>query len=142
MVLPGLFYLLKCKNLNDDEKFNLIKSTLRDIHVQSLTQADRFLIYTIINYIVSTSKFIELIKLYKFESDFVYGFIQAMDSEKDPRNLVLCFKAIPFICKNFTFKPFAEELFEVFSCYFPIDFTPVCYLSFIKLSTLLNQLGV
>ncbi len=63
---------------------------------------------------------------YKYDSDFVYGFIQSMDSEKDPRNLVLCFKCIPFICKNLTIKPFVEELFEVFSCYFPIDFTPVC----------------
>jgi len=116
---------MKSKNLNNDEKFSLIKSILRDVHVQSLTQADRGLVYTIFNYILNDEHLRSLITSYKFDSDFVYGFIQAMDSEKDPRNLILCFKVIPFICKYFTFNPFIEELFEVFSCYYPIDFTPV-----------------
>ena len=118
--------MIKSKNLNNDERFNLIKAILRDVHVQSLTQADRGLVYTIFNYILNDDeKLRNLITNYKFDSDFVYGFIQAMDSEKDPRNLILCFKAIPLICKYFTFKPFVEELFEVFSFYYPIDFTPV-----------------
>ena len=50
----------------------------------------------------------------------------------DPRNLVLCFKIIPLICKHLRITPFVEELFEVFSCYFPIDFTPVSWFKMLK----------
>lgn len=60
-----------------------------------------------------------------YETDFVFGFIQAMDGEKDPRNLLVCFECLRVICQNLQLGPFVEETFEVFSCYFPIDFTPV-----------------
>jgi DNA repair/transcription protein MET18/MMS19 len=67
----------------------------------------------------------ELIAKFKYDTDFVYGFVQAMDGEKDPRNLVMCFECIQLICKRLTFTPFVDDLFEIFSCYFPIDFNPV-----------------
>ena len=59
-------------------------------------------------------------------SDFVLGFITAMDGEKDPRNLVLLFAVLPTIAKCLPLGPFVEELFEVVAAYFPIDFVPVC----------------
>ena len=34
--------------------------------------------------------------------DFVIGFIQQMDAEKDPRNLLICFNCAQFICSNFS----------------------------------------
>ena len=57
--------------------------------------------------------------------DFVFGFIQAVDQERDPRNLLIIFSCIPVIAKFFELQPFVEEFFEVFSCYFPIDFAAV-----------------
>ena len=60
-----------------------------------------------------------------YDTDFVYGYIQAMDSEKDPRNLLVCFEIIRLMCQQLNLGPFVEETFEVFACYFPIDFTPV-----------------
>ena len=35
------------------------------------------------------------------ESDFVCGYIQTMDGEKDPRNLVLAFQSVTIIAQNF-----------------------------------------
>jgi hypothetical protein len=32
-------------------------------------------------------------------SDFVCNFIQAMDGERDPRNLVLCFQCLQYMTK-------------------------------------------
>ncbi|XP_046850704.1 MMS19 nucleotide excision repair protein homolog isoform X2 [Xenia sp. Carnegie-2017] len=57
-------------------------------------------------------------------TDFVFGYIQAMDGEKDPRNLLVCFELVQIIVKRFPIDHLAEDLFEVTSCYFPIDFTP------------------
>ncbi|GFO36171.1 mms19 nucleotide excision repair protein homolog, partial [Plakobranchus ocellatus] len=56
--------------------------------------------------------------------DFVIGFIQQMDAEKDPRNLLICFSCAQFISSNFSLGTFTEEMFEVLGCYFPIDFVP------------------
>ncbi len=44
--------------------------------------------------------------------------------EKDPRNLLVCFDCIRLTCEKLSLGPFVEETFEVFACYFPIDFNP------------------
>ena len=57
--------------------------------------------------------------------DLVYGFIQAIDGETDPRNLVTALQSVPLITKNLPITLLSEELFEVVSCYFPIDFESI-----------------
>ena len=57
--------------------------------------------------------------------ELVLSYIQAMDAEKDPRNLLICFDTIRVLAQNFSVGVFAEEMFEVVACYFPIDFSPV-----------------
>ena len=50
-----------------------------------------------------TYKFIFLFtELQKMEGDFVLGFIQVMDTEKDPRNLMICFQCARTIILNFS----------------------------------------
>ncbi|ESO87854.1 hypothetical protein LOTGIDRAFT_234861 [Lottia gigantea] len=58
------------------------------------------------------------------KSDFVHGYIQTMDAEKDPRNLILAFQIARKIIDNFSLGVFVEEMFEVVSCYFPVSFSP------------------
>ncbi len=86
------------------------------------------------------------VALVEWSEEFVLGYIQLLDGERDPRNLVLAFSSIFIIVQNFTFGKFltvnpvsvidsdqwfccpdslTEDLFDVISCYFPIDFTPV-----------------
>lgn len=58
--------------------------------------------------------------------------ITAIESEKDPRNLLISFE-LPRILLNLlgrdetsfeTLSPFSEEIFENVSCYYPIEFEP------------------
>uniref|UniRef100_A0A8C7GXZ6 MMS19 nucleotide excision repair protein n=1 Tax=Oncorhynchus kisutch TaxID=8019 RepID=A0A8C7GXZ6_ONCKI len=58
-------------------------------------------------------------------ADFVFGFVQSVDGERDPRNLLLAFHiARKIVHEGYDLGKFTEELFEVTSCYFPIDFSP------------------
>lgn len=54
--------------------------------------------------------------------DFALGVIQAMDSERDPRNLLLLFNWIPQFVQSIKLRHLTEEMFDVIACYFPVDF--------------------
>jgi DNA repair/transcription protein MET18/MMS19 len=110
--------------MSQERTLEVIKSIQHDFHVQSRSQTDRFIIFSIYQFILSSKNIIDTIVNEKYGSDFIYAFIQSMDGEKDPRNLILCFECICLICQHFNLGPFVEETFEVFACYFPIDFTP------------------
>ncbi|XP_018418498.1 PREDICTED: MMS19 nucleotide excision repair protein homolog [Nanorana parkeri] len=100
---------------------SVLKSIFQEVHVQSLMQLDRHTVYLIItNFMKSREE-----ELKSLGADFTFGFIQVMDGEKDPRNLLVAFRIVhDIITKNYALGPFVEELFEVVSCYFPIDFNP------------------
>lgn len=57
-------------------------------------------------------------------SDFVYGVINAIDGERDPRILFSIFDFLPSFLRTFPLAHLAEEMFEVCACYFPVDFHP------------------
>lgn len=65
--------------------------------------------------------FAELITL---GSDFVYGVINAIDGERDPIILSFIFEFLPKFLKVYPLRHLTEEMFEVCSCYFPVDFHP------------------
>ena len=53
-----------------------------------------------------------LSELKKLGTDFVYGFIQAMDGEKDPRNLVIAFQSARLVIENFPLGMFSNIINE------------------------------
>uniref|UniRef100_A0A4W4E528 MMS19 nucleotide excision repair protein n=1 Tax=Electrophorus electricus TaxID=8005 RepID=A0A4W4E528_ELEEL len=114
-VLHGLKALAKCTVLPKGSAVSILKSLFQDVHVQSHGLANEF--DCIPNHA----------ELKGLGPDFVFGFVQAVDGERDPRNLLLAFQiARNIIHRGYNLSQFTEELFEVTSCYFPIDFTPVC----------------
>ncbi|XP_010288407.1 PREDICTED: MMS19 nucleotide excision repair protein homolog, partial [Phaethon lepturus] len=110
-----------CEVLSPGLAVSVLKAIFQEVHVQSLLQLDRHTVYSIITNFMGTREE----ELKGLGADFTFGFIQVMDGEKDPRNLLVAFQIVrDLIAKNYSLGPFVEELFEVTSCYFPIDFTP------------------
>lgn len=134
--LPGLQSLLMNHqsstapntSISNETSIKIIKTILREIHIQSMVQADRYTVFSMCKFVLTNINLIDEIKKQSYETDFVYGFVQAMDGEKDPRNLLICFECIRLICLQVKLGPFVDETFEVFACYFPIDFTPVKFI--------------
>lgn len=56
--------------------------------------------------------------------DLILGILTAIEGERDPRNLLFLFKFMPDFIRKFPLYTFCDEMFEVFACYFPIDFHP------------------
>ncbi|NWV94451.1 MMS19 protein, partial [Machaerirhynchus nigripectus] len=120
-VLQGLRALSMCEVLSPGLAVSVLKAIFQEVHVQSLMQLDRHTVYSIITNFMSTREE----ELKGLGADFTFGFIQVMDGEKDPRNLLVAFQIVrDLIAKDYALGPFVEELFEVTSCYFPVDFTP------------------
>uniref|UniRef100_UPI00398EB686 MMS19 nucleotide excision repair protein homolog isoform X2 n=1 Tax=Pristiophorus japonicus TaxID=55135 RepID=UPI00398EB686 len=120
-VLHGLKALSMSSVLPEGLAVVILKALFQEVHVQSLLQSDRHSVYSIITNFMDTREQ----ELKGLAADFTFGFIQAMDGEKDPRNLLMAFQiSRDFITNNYELGTFVEELFEVTSCYFPIDFTP------------------
>nr|XP_006817162.1 PREDICTED: MMS19 nucleotide excision repair protein homolog [Saccoglossus kowalevskii] len=107
-------------NLPKGCEVQLVQAIYKEVHVQSMIQVDRRSVYAILSNLLDT----RIKDLQSLGRDFVFGYIQCMDGEKDPRNLTMIFRCVPIIIHNFPIDVFIEELFEVVSCYFPIDFTP------------------
>ena len=89
--LPGINALLRIYSpdgsnkdncLDDGRIFETIKAISRDIHVQSMIQADRYIVFNIYQFVLTSKYHLDLIKNENFDTDLVYGFIQSMDREK------------------------------------------------------------
>jgi len=50
------------------------------------------------------------IVLKSIEDTFVPGFVQTVEGEKDPRNIMIIFKIVKVILKELNYKPYVEVL--------------------------------
>lgn len=119
-VVIGLLAIIKMNHLPRSTPALILHQLFANIPCQSQVRGDRANIFSIIQYL--SDKF--EVELKAMEADFIYGVIQAVESERDPRNLVFLFEFMPRFISTYPLRHLTEEMFEVFSCYFPIDFHP------------------
>lgn len=97
------------------------RAVFNNVRVQALQQRARFDFLQLFALLLDDSAVRD-----ELGGEFVHGFVQAVDGEKDPRNLLLVFELMHRIMASSTpvrdWKRYAEDLFEVMTCYFPITF--------------------
>jgi len=126
LCLAGVIKLLQLGTLDSADVIRVIRVIFSDVTVQTLVQSDRMLVYEMFHWLLTD----RLSDLRGITAEFVCGFVQAVDSEKDPRNLLMCLRLVEIVAKKFTLdSTLAEQLFEVVACYYPIDFSPPAGLS-------------
>ncbi len=121
-VLRGLESLTGMANLQPENLKMILRAFFNDIHTQSQIVSDRIVVFRMLAALLFNEK--KLQQISAMGSEFVLGFIQAVDAEKDPHNMRLIFSMWPVIIQRLELEPFEEDLFESMSCYFPIDFSP------------------
>ncbi|XP_072932864.1 MMS19 nucleotide excision repair protein [Epargyreus clarus] len=119
-VLEGFLAIIDMKNYNIQNSGEFFTILFREVPCQSQVRQDRYNIYLIVKTLLE--KDIEYMK--SLGPDFVYGVISSIDGERDPRNLMFLFNFLPTFVANIPLGHLVEEMFEVISCYYPIDFHP------------------
>jgi DNA repair/transcription protein MET18/MMS19 len=117
-VLQGILAIIQMHNLPQGAAARIVTSTFQHVHCQSHKQPDRSVIYKVLQACIQ--KCSEELKL--LGPDFVFGVISTIDGERDPRNLLQLFGMLPHFIKTFPLGHLTEEMFDVVSCYFPVDF--------------------
>ncbi|CAO3687157.1 unnamed protein product [Umbelopsis ramanniana] len=118
--LQALQTLCSCGSMNNETALLIIKSILFELPVQKQTQPQRQSIFGITLTLLQNNTE----ALVSLSDELIPQFIQAMDGEKDPRNLLIAFKIFKLMMRVLDISKYIEDLFELLWCYFPITFKP------------------
>ncbi|KAL1491561.1 hypothetical protein ABEB36_012139 [Hypothenemus hampei] len=97
---------------------DLVSCIFQHITCQQQQQPHRYLIYEIFETVLKQ----HLNAVESMGIDFVYGVISSIDGERDPKNLIYLFSWLQRFLKTVKLGHLSEEMFDVLSCYFPVDF--------------------
>uniref|UniRef100_A0A1B0GLE4 MMS19 nucleotide excision repair protein n=1 Tax=Lutzomyia longipalpis TaxID=7200 RepID=A0A1B0GLE4_LUTLO len=120
-ILTGTLAIARMEHIPEDEFVGLLMTLLTGgVTCQSQTRSDRETFYEIIEH----SSVTYMDKLTATKDEFLQGVIAALEGERDPRNLLRIFTFMPRMIEMYPLGHWTEEMFEVFACYFPVDFHP------------------
>lgn len=121
-VIAGIQTLSQMRNSAEEDVLRLVFTILGGsvITCQSQQREERSKIFDLIIWCSDQYS----VTLQERRTEFVQGVINAVEGERDPRNLVKLFDFMPRFVERFPLEHWAEEMFEVFACYYPIDFYP------------------
>lgn len=119
-LLEGLVALTTFDNFSGKNALFVSMRLTEDVQVQQYPQGARNLAFKVFANLINK----HATALKSINNEFVYGFTQVLDGEKDPRNLMAAFQIMKTIVDNFDISAHVEDIFEVTFCYFPITFKP------------------
>ncbi|XP_055853165.1 MMS19 nucleotide excision repair protein [Episyrphus balteatus] len=119
-VIDGIAAIISMKNFPDASVVTILQSFFQHTTCQSQVRNDREKIFKILKMLSENHENV----LKSMGGDFIYGLISSLDGERDPRNLEFIFTFMPDLIQRYPLLHLNEEMFEIFACYFPIDFNP------------------
>lgn len=118
--LSGLEVAVRFTHLAAESLQKLVQSLYKDVHAQSLMLSQRRHVFAALHHVLSA----RAADVAPLGSDLVLGCVQAVEGEKDPRNLLVVFATVRLLAAAVKLAHLAEDVFEMLACYFPVDFNP------------------
>ncbi|TFY54747.1 hypothetical protein EVG20_g9585, partial [Dentipellis fragilis] len=135
--LKGLLGLTSLPSFNSEDAEKVVKALFAHVKMKALVQAQRFIVFSIVDSLMARHReggafsFLGNIviiddhpALKKMGTEFISGYVNLADGEKDPRNLLVGFAISCVILVEFDVKSKIEDMFNITFCYFPITFKP------------------
>ncbi|EGG16695.1 putative DNA repair and transcription protein [Cavenderia fasciculata] len=120
-VVKGIYALVAHHKLEYPYNQKMLRTLFSEVHPSSLPQTHRKMVLQIIDILFAR----HLAEIQAMGNDFMVGYLQFIDGEKDPRNLMFSFNLLPTVVRCIPqYASFADSLFEILSCYYPISFNP------------------
>ncbi|GAA5981336.1 hypothetical protein JCM11641_005289 [Rhodosporidiobolus odoratus] len=116
----ALSALTASKAFGTGEGMEVARGIFASIHLKQHPQPIRNTIYTLLDHLMSRSR----PALKRLGNEFLKGYAELVEGEKDPRNLMISFGLIRVMLLEFEAESCVEDLFDITFCYFPITFTP------------------
>ncbi|KAJ2559007.1 hypothetical protein EV175_000542 [Coemansia sp. RSA 1933] len=117
-ILTSIGALFCLPSFTDQLTVAFLNELFKEVHVQSFQHSTRSTAYQLLDTAIQKHPN----AIWTMGDNFVLGFAQMLDGEKDPRSLIVAFQTIPKIVDLVDVKNNAEDLFDVIFCYFPITF--------------------
>ncbi|KAI0372603.1 ARM repeat-containing protein [Pilatotrama ljubarskyi] len=118
--IKGLATLTKLPAFTSSDALEVIKAIFAHVKMNVLVQSQRFTVFTIIDNLVARHR--DALK--SMGDEFLRGYINLAEGEKDPRNLLLAFAVDRVLLIEFDVEKHIEDFFNITFCYFPITFRP------------------
>ncbi|GJJ11517.1 hypothetical protein Clacol_005750 [Clathrus columnatus] len=118
--LKGLVPLTNNMNCTDQDAVQIMQSIFQDINMKAHIQSNRLLVLMIVDNLLSRHR--EALR--NMKDEFLRGYVQLAEGEKDPRNLMIAFSIARIILIEFDISSCVEDYFDITFCYFPISFRP------------------
>lgn len=120
-ILSGLTALVDKREVERSTAFSITTAFFEHVDIQALHQETRRLAYTLLSSLLERH-LVDFVD--GMNEEFVRRYALAIDGEQDPRNLVIVFRMTVIVLQHFNLAGMEEQLFDVVTCYYPIDFTP------------------
>ncbi|KAH9823554.1 Dos2-interacting transcription regulator of RNA-Pol-II-domain-containing protein [Melampsora americana] len=118
--LAALRTLSRSQHFQYDETVGCCKAIFTNLSNNELNQQGRLQVLILIDELLANHR----PALKSMGDDFIGGYCNLVEGEKDPRNLLVAFKLDKVILTEFDISGKIEELFDITFCYFPITFRP------------------
>ncbi|KAG1093339.1 hypothetical protein G6F42_018986 [Rhizopus arrhizus] len=107
-LLDGLVALTTFSKFTGKNAVFVSKRIVQNVQVQQFPQGTRHLAFKVFENLINR----HANALKSINNEFVYGFTQELDGEKDPRNLMSAFQIMTSIVRNFDISAHVEDIFE------------------------------